>query len=119
MYSRTRRSTAPLSRRQKRVFAVVGALLIAVFAGASVWALSHPGSYGRSHAGCVNVNLPSSTGGGIAHECGAAARAMCQSVSGRHDEAAVLTQRQCRLAGIDATPGATAVPAASPAPTHH
>ena len=110
MYSRTRRSTAPLTRRQKRVLAAVGALLIALIAGASVWAVTSPGSYGRSHAGCVTVNLPSSTGGAIAHQCGAAARAMCQAAAGRHDESAVLTQRQCRLAGIGPAAGAPATP---------
>jgi hypothetical protein len=100
MYSRTRRITAPLNRRQKRVMAVAGALLIAVIAGVSAWAGTHPDSYGSSHAGCVSVNLPSSTGGAIAHECGAAARAMCQDAFARHDESALATQRQCRLAGI-------------------
>jgi hypothetical protein len=100
MYSRTRRITAPLTRRQKRVMAAVGALLIALIAGVSVWAVTHPGSYDRSRAGCVSVNLPSSTGGGIAHACGAAARAMCQDAFGRRDQAALAIQRQCRLAGI-------------------
>ena len=100
MYTRTRRITAPLSRRQKRVMAALGALLIAAIAGVSVWAVSHPGSYDRSHAGCVSINLPSSTGGAIAHQCGAAARAMCQDAFTRHDENALAIQRQCRLAGI-------------------
>jgi hypothetical protein len=100
MYSRTRRSTAPLNRRQKRVLAVAGALLIAVIAGVSAWAVIHPGSYDRSRAGCVSVNLPSSTGGAVAHACGTAARAMCHNADGRHDQNALAIQRQCRLAGI-------------------
>lgn len=111
MYSRTRRITAPLSRRQKRAMAVAGVLLIAVIAGVSGWAVSHPGSYGRSHAGCVSVNLPSSTGGAIAHTCGAAARAMCQDAFARHDENALAIQRQCRLAGIGPAGATTAPPA--------
>jgi hypothetical protein len=100
MYSRTRRITTPLSRRQKRVLAVAGALLIAVIAGVSAWAVIHPGGYDRSHAGCVSVNLPSSTGGAIAHACGPAARSMCQDAYIRHDQNALAIQRQCRLAGI-------------------
>ena len=110
MYSRTRRTTAPLSRRQKRAMAAVGALLIAAIVGVSAWAVSHPGSYGRSHAGCVSVNLPSSTGGGIAHACGAAARAMCQDAFARHDQAALATQRQCRFADIGPAGATTAPP---------
>lgn len=111
MYSRTRRVTAPLSRRQKQVMAAVGALLIAVIAGVSAWALTSPGSYDRSRAGCVSVNLPSSTGGAISHECGAAARAMCREAFTRHDESAAVIQRQCRLAGIGPAGSATAPPA--------
>ena len=111
MYSRTRRPTAPLSRRQKRFMAAAGALLIAVIAGVSAWALSHPGKYDRSHAGCVTVNLPSSTGGGIEHQCGAAARAMCQDAFTRADGNALATQRQCRLAGISPASVTTAPPA--------
>lgn len=100
MYSRTRRITAPLSHRQKRVLAVAGALLIAVIAGASTWAVIHPGSYDRSRSGCVSVNLPSSTGGAIAHACGPAARALCHDAYARHDQNALAIQRQCQLAGI-------------------
>jgi hypothetical protein len=111
MYSRTRRPTAPLSRRQKRFMAVAGALLIAVIAGVSAWALSSPGSYDRSRAGCVTVNLPSSTGGGIQHACGGAARAMCHDAFTRADENALAIQRQCRLAGIGPAGANTPAPA--------
>ena len=53
-----------LTRRQKRVFAAVGAALVVVLGGVGVWAATDPGSYGRSGNGCVNVTVPSTTGGG-------------------------------------------------------
>lgn len=116
MYSRTRRVTAPLTRRQKRIMAAVGALLIAVIAGVSAWGLTSPGSYDRSRAGCVTVNLPSSTGGAIEHQCGAAARAVCRDAFSRRDQSALATQRECGLAGI-APSGATATaPPEPPSP---
>ena len=80
--------------------AALGALLIAAIAGVSGWAVSHPGSYDRSHAGCVSINVPSSTGGAIAHQCGAAARAMCRDAFARAGGNSAAIQRQCRLAGI-------------------
>ena len=89
-----------LTPRQKRVFAVLGAVLIVLIGGVSAWAIGDPGSYGRSGNGCVNVVTPSSTGGGIMHECGAAARAMCRSAFAQHTQLARLTRPQCRLAGL-------------------
>jgi hypothetical protein len=89
-----------LTPRQKRGLAAVGALLLVLIAGLSVWAATNPGSYGRSRAGCVNVVIPSSTGGAILHRCGPAAQAMCQRAFARHDRLAMLTRPQCRLAGL-------------------
>ena len=57
-----------LTRRQKRVFAAVGAALVVLLGGAGVWAATDPGSYGRSGNGCVNVVVPSTTGGAILHD---------------------------------------------------
>jgi hypothetical protein len=70
-----------LTRRQKRVFAVVGGLLIVLAAGAGIWAAVSPGSYGRSSHGCVNVVEPSSTGGAVLHQCGGAGKAPCTAAS--------------------------------------
>jgi hypothetical protein len=88
-----------LTPRQKRVFAVVGAALVLILGGVSVWAATDPGSYGRSQHGCVNVVVPSSTGGGTLHGCGATAQAMCRRAFAHHDRIALLTRPQCRLAG--------------------
>src|SRR5690348_9361263 len=88
-----------LTRRQKRVFAAVGAALVVVLGGVGVWAATDPGSYGRSGNGCVNVTVPSTTGGGILHECGDAAQALCERAFAHHDRIALLARPQCRLAG--------------------
>jgi hypothetical protein len=93
-----------LTARQKRVFAVVGGLLIVLAAGAGIWAAMSPGSYGRSANGCVNVVEPSSTGGAVLHQCGSAARALCRSAFAHHSKLDLLTRPQCRLAGLGPSP---------------
>jgi hypothetical protein len=95
-----------LTRRQKRVFAVVGVIVLAVVAGVGIWSASDPGSYGRSGNGCINVTMPSTTGAGLMHGCGAVARSMCRHAVTHHDQLARLTLAQCRIADL--------VPAASP-----
>lgn len=89
-----------LTRRQQRIFAAVGLVLLAVVAAVAVWSASDQGSYGRSGHGCVNVTIPSTTGGGLMHGCGADARAMCRRAQAHHDQLAMLTRVQCRLAGL-------------------
>lgn len=89
-----------LTARQKRVFAIVGGLLIVLAAGAGVWAAVSPGSYGRSSHGCVNVVEPSSTGGAVLHQCGSAARVLCRGAFAHHSKLDLLTRPQCRLAGF-------------------
>ena len=89
-----------LTPRQKRVFAVVGGLLIVLAAGVGAWAALNPGSYGRSGSGCVNVVEPSSTGGAVLHQCGSAARALCRGAFTHHGKLDLLIRPQCRLAGL-------------------
>jgi hypothetical protein len=89
-----------LTPRQKRVFAIVAGLLIVLVAGVGAWAARSPGSYGRSSHGCINVVTPSSTGGAVLHQCGAAARAICRSAFAHHNRLDLLTRPQCRLAGL-------------------
>ena len=100
-----------LTRRQKRIFAVVGVIVLAVVAGVGIWSASDSGSYGRSGNGCVNVTMPSTTGAGLVHGCGATAKAMCRQAAAHHDQLAKLTRAQCRLAGL--LPAAAATPSAS------
>ena len=89
-----------LNARQKRVFAIVGALLIVVVAGLGAWAALSNGSYGRSANGCVTVTEPSSTGGAVLHACGSDAQALCRRAFAQHSKLDLLTRPQCRLAGI-------------------
>lgn len=107
MDGRSQRLTGPLSPRAKRTMAVGGVLAVVGFTGLGVWAGTHSGSYGPSRNGCVTVSVPSSTGGAIMHDCGASARALCKTAYAGHDKIAVLTQAQCRLAGLG-PPGAAA-----------
>jgi hypothetical protein len=100
MEGRSQRIAGPLSRRQKRLMILVGAVLAVVLGGVSAWAATGPGSYDRSRNGCVTVNVASSMGGSVTHRCGAAARDMCRTAFARDDKVSRLTQEQCRLAGI-------------------
>jgi hypothetical protein len=101
-----------MTRRDKRVMAVAGAAIVAVLGGVGAWAASNPGSYGRSHGGCITVSMPSTTGGALMHQCGARARATCRSAFAHHDKIAQLTRPQCRLAGL-ARQSPPAAPASS------
>jgi hypothetical protein len=101
MYRKTQQPPAePLTRRDKRGIAIVGALLLAAFAALGVWAAVRPGGYGQSRDGCVTVTEPSSTGGALLHACGASARAMCHAAFAHGDRLSLLTRPQCRLAGL-------------------
>jgi hypothetical protein len=44
--------------------------------------------------------MPSSTGGALLHDCGAAARAMCRNAFANTGKLSLLTRPQCRLAGL-------------------
>jgi hypothetical protein len=90
-----------VSRRDKRRTLAVVAGIVLVLAAVAVWAAVKPGSYDVSRNGCITVNLPSSMGGSLLHQCGNAARATCQRAYASADEASRLTRPQCRLAGIN------------------
>lgn len=97
-----------MTRRDRRAVAVAGGLIVAALGGVGVWAASHPGSYGRSHDGCITVSMPSSTGGALMHQCGADARATCRRALAHDDKISLLTRPQCRLAGIASQSPSTA-----------
>jgi xanthine/uracil/vitamin C permease (AzgA family) len=109
MYAKTRPTAGSLTSRQKRVFAVAGLVVIVVLAGLGIWgALAHD-SYGTSANGCVNVTLPSSTGGSTLHYCGAQAKAFCRRSFASADQVSLRARPQCVLAGLAAsTPAASA-----------
>jgi hypothetical protein len=100
MYAKTRPTAGSLTPRQKRVFAIIGVLLIGVLGGLGLWgALSHD-SYGASAKGCVNVTLPSSTGGSTLHYCGSQARAFCVTAFASAGQISQRARPQCVLAGL-------------------
>jgi len=86
--------------RDKRLILVVVAAIVAVLVAVGIWAAVRPGAYGASGNGCVTVSMPSSTGGALIHECGHAARTMCQHAFTASDKVSLLTRPQCRLAGL-------------------
>jgi hypothetical protein len=90
----------PVTGRDKRRILVVIAVLAVVLAGVGIWAAVRPGAYGSSKDGCITVTLPSSTGGALLHQCGAAAKATCEHAFASQGQVAALTRPQCRLAGL-------------------
>jgi hypothetical protein len=93
------RLAEPLTRRQRRGLAAVGAMLAIAAVGVTVWLSTHKNPY-VSRDGCVYVMVAGPTGGTLLNQCGAAARAWCASELGAHDLLAPKLLPQCRLAGI-------------------
>jgi hypothetical protein len=87
-------------RDKLRITAVI-AVIALVIAAVAIWATVRPGAYDGSRDGCITVNLPSSMGGSLMHQCGGAARTTCQRAYAGTDEISRLTRPQCRLAGIN------------------
>ena len=107
MYAKTNPGAGRLSSRQKRVFAVVGVLVVALLAGLGVWGALSSDSYSGSGHGCVNVTVASSTGGATLHYCGAAARSFCQASFRKQDQISLQARPQCVLAGLAPSAGAS------------
>jgi hypothetical protein len=114
MYRKTQQpKPEPLTRRDKRGIALVGALIVAGLVGLGIWAAVKPGGYGQSRNGCVTVSAASSTGGALLHACGSQAVAMCHAAFTHQDKLSLLTRPQCRLAGLG--PASAPQPSATPA----
>jgi len=86
--------------KDKRRILLACALVVAVLVAVGIWAAVRPGAYGSSSNGCVTVNMPSSTGGALIHECGQAAKTMCERAFTAGDKVSLLARPQCRLAGL-------------------
>jgi hypothetical protein len=93
-----------LARRERRLAAVVGAvlagLIVAVLVAASI------GSAPRSGRGCVNATVPGFIGATDFHDCGAAARRLCSTLgpgAGLGTYGLRVLASACRRAG-DAVP---------------
>jgi hypothetical protein len=100
MYVKTNPGAGRLSPRQKRVFAVVGVLIVLALGGLAAWGALASDSYSSSGHGCVNVTVPSSTGGATLHYCGSAARSFCQKSFRSQDQISLRARPQCALAGL-------------------
>jgi hypothetical protein len=100
VYAKTNPRAGRLTTRQKRVFAIVGTLVILVLGGLGVWGALAPDSYSASGHGCVNVTVPSSTGGATLHYCGAQARTFCRQAFRASDAVSLRGRPQCVLAGL-------------------
>jgi hypothetical protein len=92
----------PANRRDRRLILGAAGVVVAVLVAVGIWSAVRPGSYGGSRDGCITVNLPSSMGGSLIHQCGADARATCHRALASNDRISVLTRPQCRLAGLGA-----------------
>jgi hypothetical protein len=107
MYAKTNPSAGRLSPQQKRAFAIVGVLVLLIIAGLGAWSALASDSYSSSGHGCVNVTVPSSTGGATLHYCGSAARSFCQASFQKQDQISLRARPQCVLAGLDPASGAS------------
>jgi hypothetical protein len=100
MYAKTNPRAGRLTPRQKRIFAIAAVVVILVFGGLAAWGVVGHDSYGASGHGCVNVTVPSTTGGSIVHYCGAQARSFCQTSFRSSDQVSLRARPQCVLAGL-------------------
>jgi hypothetical protein len=100
MYGKTNLGAGTLSPRRKRALAVVGSAVVLGLAGLGIWAAVAPDTYAGSGAGCVNLTVPSSTGGATIHYCGKQARSFCHSELTADDQLALRARPACRQAGL-------------------
>ncbi len=100
MYAKTNPSAGRRTPRQKRIFAIAAVVVIVVFGGLAAWGAVAHDSYGASGHGCVNLTVPSSTGGATLHYCGAQARSFCQASFRSADQVSLRARPQCVLAGL-------------------
>jgi hypothetical protein len=107
MFGRTNPLDRRLTRRQKLVMAIAGSTVLLVLLGLGIWGAVAPDSYSQSGNGCVNVTIPGTMGGGTLHHCGNSAKQFCKSSSVQGSaRLAVLSRRQCQIAGL--LPGGSA-----------
>ena len=92
------RARTPLSRRDRRLVAIFGAL--AVLAAVAAFTVYLTRSHHESNAGCITRNVPSTMGGASVKTCGAAARRLCAA---RGRESASVTAR-CEELGYPLPP---------------
>jgi hypothetical protein len=89
-----------LTPRGRRIVYLVVSLVVAACAAVGIWSAVSSDPLATSANGCVSVTIPSSTGGQIAHYCGAQAKALCRQAFVNVDTTSVAEQKQCVLAGL-------------------
>ncbi|HEY6297882.1 MAG TPA: hypothetical protein VIX15_19670 [Streptosporangiaceae bacterium] len=100
MYAKTNPGAGRLTARRKRILAIAGAGVILVLGGLGIWGALAPDTYAGSGHGCVNLTLPSSTGGATLHYCGSQARSFCRAAFRSQDQISLRARPQCVLAGL-------------------
>ncbi len=99
MVGQHKRLAEPMSRRQKRGLAISLAVLLLAVVGATAFAIASHDSFGTSGNGCVSLTVASSLGGAELHQCGRAARALCEAAQTANDPVSRELRPQCVLAG--------------------
>ena len=106
MYSKTRlgsdqiEGALSLSPRGKRIAYLILAVILAAGLGIGIWSAVSSDPYGTSANGCVSLTLPSTTGAGTLHYCGAQAKAFCRNSFAKSDPVSLAARPQCDLAGL-------------------
>lgn len=106
MYSKTRLGSDQLAggpklspRGKWTAFSFLGAVAAAAI-GLGIWSAVGSDPYATSANGCVNLTIPSSTGGATLHYCGATAKSFCKTAYASSDRISLLARPQCVLAGL-------------------
>jgi hypothetical protein len=94
------RANTPLSRRDKRLLAVLAVLAVAAAIAAGVVLATRPGS--SSDAGCIVVDVPSTMGGARLRNCGSAAHEFCRTQGPRDTRIAAACRKQGFAADVAA-----------------
>lgn len=106
MYSKTRlgsdqiEGALSLTPRAKRIVYLIVAVVVAAGVAIGVWSAVSHDPYGTSANGCVSLSLPSTTGAGSLHYCGAQAKAFCRHSFAESDPVSLAARPQCDLAGL-------------------
>lgn len=109
MYSKTRLGSdqidgaLSLTPRGKLIVYLIVAAAVAAGVAAGVWSAVSRDGYATSANGCVSVTVPSTTGGGTIHYCGARAVTFCRGAFARADGVSLAARAQCDLAGLTKT----------------
>ncbi|MGH3251136.1 MAG: hypothetical protein ACRDOI_33685 [Trebonia sp.] len=114
MYSKTRlgsdqiEGALSLTPRGKRIVYLIVAVVVAAGVAIGVWSSVSHDDYATSAKGCVSLSLPSTTGAGSLHYCGAQAEAFCRGAFAKSDPVSLAARPQCDLAGLTKAKVATA-----------